>query len=148
MSRIQTIRKSFFSESPDEPQILFKLEPYSLDSSLGRASFRFGDQSMEYRHGPIVQTPFRWPASAEDGRITLTVEDLGGKRTSLEQNSGAWSLFRLLEQMEVAHHNDRDVLLVKASLGGMRANYLLHSQRSPNPFDISLMRGFSLPAKL
>ena len=148
MSRIQTIRKSFFSESPDEPQILFKLEPYSLDSSLGRASFRFGDQNMEYRHGPIVQTPFRWPASAEDGRITLTVEDLGGKRTSIEQNSGAWSLFRLLDQMEVAHHNDRDVLLVKASLGGMRANYLLHSQRSPNPFDISLMRGFSLPAKL
>src|SRR5690606_39689040 len=86
-------------------QIRFMSEPYSLDSSLGRASFRFGDQSMEDRHGPIVQTPFRWPASAEDGRITLTVEDLGGKRTSLEQNSGAWSLFRLLEQMEVAHHN-------------------------------------------
>lgn len=148
MSRIQTIRKSFFSESPGEPQIAFKLEPYSLDSSLGRASFRFGDQNMEYRHGPIVQTPFRWPATAENGRITLTVEDLGGKRTSLEQNSGAWSLFRLLDQMEVTHHNDRDVLLVKASLGGMRANYLLHSQRSPNPFDISLMRGFSLPANL
>jgi type VI secretion system protein ImpL len=48
----------------------------------------------------------------------------------------------------VAHHTDRDVLMLKANLGGLRANYLLHSQRSPNPFDLSLLRGFTLPARL
>jgi len=62
MSRAQTIRRSFFAANPNEPLILFKLAPYSLDSSLGRADFRFGNQQMEYRHGPIVQTAFRWPA--------------------------------------------------------------------------------------
>ncbi|MBQ0777522.1 MAG: type VI secretion system membrane subunit TssM [Pseudomonas sp.] len=148
MTTLQTIRRSFFAENPDEPQILFKLEPHSLDSSLGRASFRFGGQSMEYRHGPIVQTAFRWPAANSEGRTSLMVEDLGGRRVGIEQNTGPWSLFRLLDLMDVEHHSDRDVLMLRANLDGMRAQYLLHSQRSPNPFDLSLLRGFSLPARL
>ncbi len=148
MNRVQTIRRSFFAEDPNEPSIVFKLEPYSLDSSLGRASFRYGDQQMEYRHGPIVQSAFRWPSRGEEERISLVVEDLGGRRMGMEQRSGAWSLFRLLDQMEVDYHTDRDVMLLKASLGGLRANYLLHSQRAPNPFDVAVLRGFELPARL
>ena len=148
MGRAQTIRRSFFTESPNEPQILFKLEPYSLDSSLGRADFRFGKQQMEYRHGPIVQTAFRWPAEADEGRTSLVVEELGGRRVGIEKNTGPWSLFRLLDLMEVDYHSGRDVLMLKANLGGLRANYLLHSQRSPNPFDIDLLRGFKLPTTL
>ncbi|MGE4460780.1 MAG: type VI secretion system membrane subunit TssM, partial [Stenotrophomonas sp.] len=148
MSRAQTIRRSFFAENPNEPQILFKLEPYSLDSSLGRADFRFGNQQLEYRHGPIVQTAFRWPAEADDGRTSLVVEELGGRRVGIEKNTGPWSLFRLIDLMQVDYHSGRDVLMLKADLGGLRANYLLHAQRSPNPFDLALLRGFKLPATL
>lgn len=148
MGRAQTIRRSFFTENPNEPLILFKLEPYSLDSSLGRADFRFGKQQMEYRHGPIVQTAFRWPAEGDEGRTSLVVEELGGRRVGIEKNTGPWSLFRLLDLMEVDYHSGRDVLMLKANLGGLRANYLLHSQRSPNPFDIDLLRGFKLPTTL
>ncbi|MCQ4249160.1 type VI secretion system membrane subunit TssM [Pseudomonas stutzeri] len=148
MGNAQTIRRSFFADNPNEPQIRFKLEPYSLDSSLGRADFRFGNQQMEYRHGPIVQTAFSWPADAEDGRTSLVVEELGGHRVGIEKNSGPWSLFRLLDLMQVDYHSGRDVLMLKANLGGRHANYLLHSQRSPNPFDIALLRDFKLPATL
>ncbi|MBV2207879.1 MAG: type VI secretion system membrane subunit TssM, partial [Pseudomonas sp.] len=148
MSRAQTIRRSFFAENPNEPLILFKLEPYSLDSSLGRADFRFGNQQLEYRHGPIVQTAFRWPAEADDGRTSLVVEELGGRRVGIEKNTGPWSLFRLIDLMQVDYHSGRDVLMLKADLGGLRANYLLHAQRSPNPFDLALLRGFKLPATL
>jgi type VI secretion system protein ImpL len=147
MGNVQTIRRSFFAEHPNEPKILFKLEPHFLDSSLGRANFRFGSQQMEYRHGPIMQTSFRWPADA-DGRTSLQVEDLGGRRVGIEQKTGPWALFRLLDQMEVDHHTDRDVLMLKANLSGLRANYLLHSQRSPNPFDTGSLRAFNLPAGL
>lgn len=147
MGRAETIRRSFFAENPNEPLVQFRLEPIMLDSNLGRANFRLGNQSLEYRHGPIIQTAFRWPAD-DNSRSSLTVEDLGGRRMSLDQNSGAWSLFRLLDQLEVDHHTDRDVLILKANLGGMRANYLLHSQRSPNPFDLSLLRRFNLPARI
>ena len=148
MSHAQTIRRSFFAENPNEPQIRFKLEPYSLDSSLGRADFRLGNQQMEYRHGPIVQTAFSWPADAKEGRTSLVVEELGGRRVGIENNTGPWSLFRLLDLMQVDYHSGRDVLMLKANLGGRHANYLLHSQRSPNPFDIALLRDFKLPATL
>lgn len=148
MGRAERIRRSFFAENPSEPQVQFRLEPFFLDSNLGRASLRLGYQNMEYRHGPIVQTAFRWPADNEAGRASLVLEDLGGKRMSLDHNRGVWSLFRLLDELQVDYHSDRDVLLLKADLGGMRAHYLLHSQRSPNPFDLSLLRGFSLPARL
>jgi len=33
-------------------------------------------------------------------------------------------------------------------VGGLRANYLLLSQRSPNPFDVDALRSFRLPAQL
>lgn len=148
MSNAQTIRRSFFAENPNEPQVRFKLEPYSLDSSLGRADFRFGSQQMEYRHGPIVQTAFIWPADADEGRTSLVVEELGGRRVGIEKNTGPWSLFRLLDLMQVDYHSGRDVLMLKANLGGRHANYLLHSQRSPNPFNIALLRDFKLPATL
>ncbi|MDX1725013.1 MAG: type VI secretion system membrane subunit TssM [Pseudomonas sp.] len=148
MSHTQTIHRSFFAENPNEPKVLFKLEPYSLDSSLGRADFRFGSKRMEYRHGPIVQTAFSWPAKANEGRTSLVVEELGGHKVGIEMNSGPWSLFRLLDLMSVDYHSGRDVLMLKADLGGRHANYLLHSQRSPNPFDLDLLRGFKLPATL
>lgn len=41
----------------------------------------------------------------------------------------------------------RDAQILKADLAGLRANYLLTSQRSPSPFQI-LRRGFRLPEQL
>jgi type VI secretion system protein ImpL len=146
LEHVSTIRRSFFAESPNEPQVLFKLEPYSLDSSLRRADFTLDDQKLEYRHGPIAQAAFRWPATA--GRSSLSLESVGGQRVAIEQNTGPWSLFRLIEMMSIEHQRSRDVLILKADLAGQRVSYLLHSQRSPNPFDFTLLRRFQLPEQL
>lgn len=148
LSRVQAIRAGFFAENANEPSIAFKLEPYSLDSNVGRADFRFGSSTMEYRHGPIVQTAFRWPAGTDEGRASLVVEALNGEKVGIEKNSGPWSLFRLIDLMKVDYHSGRDVLMLKANLGGLHANYLLHAQRAPSPFDIATLRNFDLPATL
>ena len=39
-------------------------------------------------------------------------------------------------------------MVLKAEVGGLRANYLLMSQRTPNPFDMSVLRSFRLPGQL
>ncbi|WP_164410250.1 type VI secretion IcmF C-terminal domain-containing protein, partial [Pseudomonas viridiflava] len=52
MSVVHAIRNSFFAGSAQEPQVQFKLEPYTLDPNVSRAEFHLGNQSMEYRHGP------------------------------------------------------------------------------------------------
>lgn len=147
MSRTQQIRRGFFAENPAEPGIVFKLEPYSLDSSLTRADLNIGKERLEYRHGPIVAATFRWPQN-DALRTTLVLEELGGRRVGLEQDGSAWSLFRLLDRMKLQQHSARGVLLVQADLEGRHAGYLLSSQRSPNPFDLATLRGFKLPERL
>jgi len=142
------IRQSFFSINPAEPQVQFKLEPYTLDPAVSRSEFRFGDKTIEYRHGPIVPVSFNWPTDAEDGRTSLVMDKMAGRPIGIEKNSGPWSLFRLFDLMQTEYLSGRDVLVLKADVGGLRANYLLTSQRTPSPFDMGVLRTFRMPVQL
>jgi len=148
MAAAQVIRQSFFSINPVEPQVQFKLEPYTLDPAVSRSEFKFGDKTIEYRHGPIVPVSFKWPTDAEDGRTSLVLDKMVGRPIGIEKNSGPWSLFRLLDLMQTEYLSGRDVLVLKADVGGLRANYLLSSQRTPNPFDMGVLRTFRMPVQL
>ncbi|MBD8604583.1 type VI secretion system membrane subunit TssM [Pseudomonas sp. CFBP 8771] len=142
------IRQSFFANNPAEPQVQFKLEPYTLDPTVSRSEFRFGDKNIEYRHGPIVPVSFKWPTDAEDGRTSLVLDKMVGRPLGIEKNTGPWSLFRLFDLMQTEYLTGRDVLVLKADVGGLRANYLLTSQRTPNPFDMDALRTFRMPVQL
>jgi type VI secretion system protein ImpL len=148
MAAAQVIRQSFFAENPAEPQVQFKLEPYTLDPVVSRSEFRFGDKTMEYRHGPIVPMAFKWPSDAQDGRASLVLEKMTGRPIGIEKNNGPWSLFRLFDLMQTEYLTGRDVRVLKADVGGLRANYLLMSQRMPNPFDMGVLRTFRMPVQL
>lgn len=148
LGHVQNIRGSFFKEDPERPHFKFRLEPYSLDQNLSRADFRFGDKQLEYRHGPIVPLALQWPADGDSGSASLIVEHTGGRRVGYQENTGPWALFRLIERLEREYHSGRDVLMLKANLEDRRVNYLLMSQRSPNPFELRDLRNFKLPAVL
>jgi len=144
----RVIRQSFFADNPAEPQVQFKLEPYTLDPAVSRSALRFGDTTIEYRHGPIVPVSFKWPTDAEDGRASLVLDKMVGRPLGIEKNTGPWSLFRLFDLMQTEYLTGRDVLVLKADVGGLRANYLLTSQRTPNPFDMDVLRTFRMPVQL
>lgn len=148
MAALQVIRQSFFAQNPSEPLVQFTLEPYTLDSSVSRAEFRFGSHLLEYRHGPIVPVTLEWPTDAENGRTSLVLEKAVGRPVGIEKSTGPWSLFRVLDLMQTHYLSGRDVMVLTADVGGMRANYLLMSQRMPNPFDMDVLRSFRLPAQL
>jgi type VI secretion system protein ImpL len=148
MAHARIIRQGFFTQNPGQAQVQFKLEPYTLDPGVSRAEFRLGNQTLEYRHGPIMSMSFKWPAEADDGRSSLVMEKTAGRALGLEENTGPWSLFRLFDLMQTEYLRGRDVLVLKANVGGLRANYLLSSQRSPNPFDMTAIRRFRLPGQL
>jgi len=148
MAAAQTIRRSFFGQNPAEPQVQFTLEPYTLDPTVSRSEFRFGDQALEYRHGPILPVMFTWPSEVQDGRAALMLEKMVGRGVGIEKNTGPWSLFRLFDLMQTEYLTGRDVRVLKADLGGLRANYLLASQRTPNPFEMSVLRTFRMPVQL
>lgn len=148
LSKAQLIRRSFFNEAQGELQVRFSLAPYSLDQAASRAVLRMGDRQLEYRHGPIVAMPFEWPVAAENGRSSLVLERGAERPLGLEKNAGAWSWFRLVELFHSEPASGRDGLLLKSDLAGLRANFLLTSQRTPSPFPLGEWRTFRLPEQL
>ncbi|MBV6661608.1 type VI secretion system membrane subunit TssM [Pseudomonas yamanorum] len=146
--KAQVIRRGFFADEPADLQVRFTLAPYSLDPSVSRAVLRLGGQQMEYRHGPIVPMAMQWPTEAENGRSSLVLERGSERPLGLEKNAGAWSLFRLFDLMQSEASSGQDVLILKADLAGLRANYLLTSRRTPNPFQMTQWRTFRLPEQL
>ena len=91
---------------------------------------------------------FQWPTLADNGRTSLVLEKNVGRPIGIEKNTGPWSLFRVLDLMQIDYLSGRDVMLLKADVGGLRADYVLMSQRTPNPFDLQTLRSFRLPAQL
>lgn len=149
LTKTQVIRRAFFTEDTGQLSVRFTLAPYSLDPSVSRAILRFGDQQLEYRHGPIVPMAFHWPTDAENGRSSLVLERGAEQRPlGIEKNTGAWSLFRFLDLLQKEPANGRNMEVFKADLAGLRANYLLTSQRTPGPFDMDTWRTFRLPEQL
>ncbi|WP_411380553.1 type VI secretion system membrane subunit TssM [Pseudomonas sp. MPB26] len=148
LARAQVIRQGFFSEDQGDWAVRFTLAPYSLDQAVSRATLRVGNQQLEYRHGPIVPMMFHWPSEAENGRSSLVLERGSERPLGIEKDRGAWSLFRFFELMQTEPASGREALILKAELAGLRANYVLASQRSPSPFQMATWRTFRLPEQL
>ncbi|QOU02785.1 type VI secretion system membrane subunit TssM [Pseudomonas fluorescens] len=148
LAKAQVIRRGFFSEEQGGLSVRFTLAPYSLDQAVSRAILRIGDQQLEYRHGPIVPMAFHWPTEADNGRSSLVLERGAHRPLGIEKNSGDWSLFRFFDLMQSEPANGRNAQILKSDLSGLRANYLLTSQRMPNPFQIAAWRTFRLPERL
>ena len=63
---------------------------------------------------------FKWPTDAEDGRTSLVLDKMVGRPIGIEKNTGPWSLFRLFDLMQTEYLTGRDVLVLKAEVGGLR----------------------------
>lgn len=148
LAKARMIRQGFFNDEQGEWAVRFTLAPYSLDQAVSRAILRIGDQQLEYRHGPIVPMLFHWPSEADDGRSSLVLERGAERPLGIEKNSGPWSLFRFFDLMQSEPASGRHAQLLKADLGGLRANFLLTSQRNPDPFQMAAWRTFRLPEQL
>ncbi|MEJ5280940.1 type VI secretion system membrane subunit TssM [Pseudomonas sp. MYb541] len=148
LTKAQIIRQGFFNEDQGDWAVRFTLAPYSLDQAVSRATLRVGDQQLEYRHGPIVSMAFHWPSEAENGRSSLVLERGAERPLGIEKDRGAWSMFRFFDLMQSEPASGRDAQVLKADLAGLRANYLLTSQRDPSPFQMATWRTFRLPEQL
>ena len=148
LTRAQMIRQGFFTEDQGDWAVRFTLAPYSLDQAVSRAVLSIGDQHLEYRHGPIVPMAFQWPGETDNGRSSLVLERAVQRPLGIEKNAGPWSLFRFFELMQSEPAIGQGAQLIKAELDGMRANFLLSSQRSLGPFQMANWRTFRLPEQL
>lgn len=142
------IRHNFYADDPQHLQVSFTLAPHRLDPAISRARLEFGGQRMEYRHGPIMPVAFKWPSSAENGRVRVELARHAEPPLRYERNTGAWSLFRLVAQMQAEPGSEAGQLILRVGAAGAQVNYLMTCPGSPCLFQTQAWSTFQLPEQL
>lgn len=148
MSRAYFIQQAFFSESGNQAQLQFKLEPLALSSSLLKAELKVDGNQLVYEHGPILGKQFTWPSTASSNRASIALHNLSGDNVLSQHSTGTWSLFRLLDQFEISQYDGNNVLKATLHKDGFNAQYLLASRHSPNPLNRQILIAFGFPGKI
>lgn len=142
------IKNTFYTQSQKNLSVGFSLSPFELDASAQQAEFNFGANKLLYRHGPRQKSSLQWPTKDERQYVSFVLKDLAGTKVVKHQSTGPWALFRLLDSFKVDQYKGKDVLKIDLQNKGMNAQYLLHAERTPNPFDRRLLNQFTLPESI
>lgn len=142
------IQQAFFESGSKNVKIEFNLEPVSLDKHISHFLLEVAGQELNYRHGPVRSKQFFWPGNPENSETRIVFTPPNGGRSINTKYSGAWSLFRFLDEIS----NDRPLAkkdgLLEISLNGNMAKVRLLPNSVYNPFWSASFAGFSCPERL
>ncbi|MGF1807247.1 hypothetical protein L4C31_18580, partial [Aliivibrio sifiae] len=99
-------------------------------------------------HGPIQKKRFTWPITNQRQYVSFVLQDLSGTKVVNQQNSGPWAFFRVLDKFSVNKYRGNDVIKLDLENKGMKAKYLIYSDRTPNPFNRKILTNFYLPKRI
>ena len=145
--KISQIRKTYFSSNIKKPQLSFTLSVRTLDQRLKSLQFLIGNQSISYKHGPIVPISFNWPFPSNLELCKIIITNFNGRHYMLEAD-GPWCLFKLLDKNSLPYENSNSTTVLKISLNHYNATFNLGSSKPFNAFRLKLLKGFHLANKL
>ena len=143
-----TIQKMFYGSKGKEANVSFRIAPFELDASALQSTFYYGKNKFAYRHGPIQKKRFTWPITNQRQYVSFVLQDLSGTKVVNQQNSGPWAFFRVLDKFSVNKYRGNDVIKLDLENKGMKAKYLIYSDRTPNPFNRKILTNFYLPKRI
>ncbi|WP_072054381.1 type VI secretion system membrane subunit TssM [Aliivibrio fischeri] len=143
-----TIQRMFYGSKGKEANVSFRIAPFELDASALQSTFYYGKNKFAYRHGPIQKKQFTWPITNQRQYVSFVLQDLSGSKVVNQQNSGPWAFFRVLDKFRVNKYRGQDVIKVDLENKGMKAKYLIYSDRTPNPFNRKILTNFYLPKRI
>lgn len=145
--RAENIRKVFFKEKSDHPEINYSLRPMYLDSNITRFEIRQGDQIVTYQHGPLLLSKMIWPGNTDFNEAKIVFEDLHGDRVAYKEN-GPWAFFRIMDNYELQSTKLNDHFIVDYVLEGKKAKFELIANSIKNPFSHNLLKRYRAPESL
>ncbi len=143
-----TIQRMFYGSKGKEANVSFRIAPFELDASALQSTFYYGKKKFAYRHGPIQKKRFTWPITNQRQYVSFVLQDLSGTKVVNQQNSGPWAFFRVLDKFSVNKYRGNDVIKLDLENKGMKAKYLIYSDRTPNPFNRKILTNFYLPKRI
>jgi type VI secretion system protein ImpL len=146
--RAAVIRDLFFPNGAPSPALHWEITPVSLDPTVTRAVLQIGGNDSAYDHGTAQPVEVAWPdPRAQPVRLTFSPE-MANQPSSISE-SGAWALFRLIDQgsrREVSGLSDR--VSVTFALGTRKAVYELHANSVINALTTKELGSFRCPSHL
>jgi type VI secretion system protein ImpL len=92
------IRRLFFPEGAELPQLRLRLTPLSMDGELLQFSADVDGQLMRYENGPRRPKAVQWPGPAATQKVLLRILPAGPSGVGAEAHEGPWALLRVLSR--------------------------------------------------
>ena len=139
------VRQAFFKQSADTPGYAFKLQPVSLDTSVGKFELTLGKQRNTYTHGPKIPKSFSWKVD-RDTSARILFEDLN-QTVHRENFSGPWAWYRLLDASGIRKVGNT-TYRATFSKNGRKADYKLTSSSRISGLNLAILRNYDCPETL
>ncbi len=145
LRQAEKIRSAFYA-SGNSAAIKFKATPSKLDSSVRLFSLELGDKKVPYSHGPRITKSLNWSAG-EDSRVRILFEDLN-QSIHRKHFEGDWAWYRLLDESNVHSSGNSRQSKITFEERGRKAEFILATNSSVNPFDVRVLRDYKPPRTL
>jgi type VI secretion system protein ImpL len=140
--RANNIKMMFFpSKRPGLGVAFHLIAKDNLDPRISLSQLDFGNDSLEYKHGPEISKQFTWPdVGANSVRLVLTPASAETMPVELTEN-GPWAWFHMLDKADIKPATDGyDVTF---NVKGYKAAYHINTS-----INIKELREFHCPARL
>jgi type VI secretion system protein ImpL len=144
--RAASIREAFFGDPNKALGVRFTLTPRSMDAGLTRFVLSAGGTTLDYAHDPARPTTFDWPDRAGERVARIDVAPASANGHHGVEASGAWSLFRLLDQGRL-EQQAADRFVLTFGLDGRDVALDLTASSVVNPFVLPALHAFRCPAR-
>lgn len=146
--RAAAIRDAFFRAGGTQPHVRFELKPVAMDASITQFQLDIDGQSIRYDHGPSRLFALAWPNPGSVSAVRLSVSPSRASGRSATTLDGPWSWFRLLDQSRLLPGRSPDRFNLQLDMDGAPIALELRAASAFNPFNRTVLSGFSLPERL
>ena len=148
--RAQTIRDVFFPGGGPALGMDLTFKPIDMDASITQFVLNVDGNLVRYSHGPQQPTTLRWaPQASSQVRLQIAPSIAGS--ASIKIFEGPWSLFRMLEGMEISPTSQPEKFIVTFSVDERKerkARFEVVASSVQNPFRLNELNQFRCPERL
>ena len=127
----QRIRRLFFADGSQQPQLQFTITPISLDAGALRFTLEIDGTPIVYRHDAPRRVAVTWPGS-KPNLVVATFEERGGGQPNLVFQ-GPWAWLRLLGRAQMQRESEVLYTMI-ISERGHEARLTLEAPNLNNPY--------------
>jgi len=145
--RATLIRKMFYPNGGNTPEVKFSLMAQSLTPGTQRFNLNLGGQVVSHIKQQKEINHLVWPGS-NPGLLHLEFIDDFGKTTASSKSQDVWSWFRLLDRSNIKVVDKTQRFSFTIDLNGNAVKYDMYAEQPINPFIPEIINNFRCPEKL